>query len=243
MFPEICKLGPFTIYSYGLMLVVAFMVSAALASVRARKENFNPDIIFNLLFISFISGVIGARVFYVIEHIGDYIRNPIEVIMFQRGGLSWFGGLILGSASGIIFLKNKKLKVYKVLDLIAPFLALAQAIGRAGCLLNGCCFGKESSFGIYFTTHGRILIPVQAYSSVLLIFIFVILRFLQDRPHKAGSIFFIYLLLYSLKRFSIEFWRADNEIVLLGLTLFQLISIAIFAFSIYGLAVIAKSKE
>lgn len=243
MYPEICKLGPFTIYSYGLMLVLAFMVAAALSSSRARKENFNPDIIFNLLFISFVSGVIGARVFYVIEHIGDYIRSPLEVIMFQHGGLSWFGGLILGSVSGIIFLKNKKLEIYKALDLIAPFLALAQAIGRVGCLLNACCLGKESTFGIYFTLHGRILIPVQAYSSVLLIFIFMILRFLQDRPHKAGYIFFMYLLLYSLKRFFIEFLRADNEIVLFGLTLFQVISIAIFIFSIYKLLVIAKIKR
>lgn len=242
MYPEICKIGPFTIYSYGVMLVFAFIVGAVLSALRAKKENINPDTIFNLCFIVFISGVIGARIFYVIEHIGDYINNPLEIIMFQHGGLSWFGGLIMGLISGLLYLKNKNLNVYKVLDLIAPFAALAQAIGRIGCLLNGCCFGKEYSYGIYFPVHNAVLIPIQIYSSILLIFIFIILRFVQDRPHKTGQIFLLYLLLYSLKRFFIEFWRSDNEIISFGLTLFQILCIIIFVLSAYKLIKLAKSK-
>lgn len=242
MYPEICKIGPFTIYSYGVMLVFAFMVGAALSALHARKENINPDTIFNLCFIVFVSGIIGARIFYVVGHIGDYISNPLEVIMFQHGGLSWFGGLIMSLVSGALYLKNKNLSVYRVLDLIAPFAALAQAIGRIGCLLNGCCFGKESSHGIYFLVHNAVLIPVQVYSSMLLVLIFIILRFFQDRPHKTGQIFFLYLLLYSVKRFFIEFWRADNPSILFGSTLFQIICIIIFALSIYRLVKIAKSK-
>lgn len=232
MYPEICKIGPFTVYSYGLMLAVAFTVSTALAVLAAKREKSNPDIIFNLAFISFISGIIGARIFYIAENIGYYIKSPLEIIMLQRGGLSWFGGLILAVSAGIAYLKNKNLPVYKTLDLIIPFVALAQAIGRIGCLLNGCCFGKE-----YLT------IPLQVYSSLLLIFIFIVLRLLQDRPHRNGQIFFTYLLLYSAKRFFIEFWRADNEIVFLGLTLFQLISIAIFCLSVLKLFAIIKSKK
>lgn len=242
MYPEICKIGPFTIYSYGVTLVFAFIVGAVLSALRAKKEDINPDTIFNLCFIVFISGVVGARIFYVIEHIGDYINNPLEIIMFQHGGLSWFGGLIMGLISGLLYLKNKNLNVYKVLDLIAPFAALAQAIGRIGCLLNGCCFGKEYSDGIYFPVHNAVLIPVQIYASISLIFIFIILRFVQDRPHKTGQIFFLYLLLYSLKRFFIEFWRADNEIIFFGLTLFQILCIIIFVLSAYRLLKLAKSK-
>jgi len=232
MYPEICKIGPFTIYSYGLMLAVAFAVSTALAVLEAKRQKINPDIIFNLVFISFISGIVGARIFYIAENIGYYIKSPLEIIMLQRGGLSWFGGLILAVSAGIAYLKNKNLPVYKTLDLIAPFVALAQAIGRIGCLLNGCCFGKES-----------LTIPLQVYSSLLLMLIFIVLRLLQDRPHRDGQIFFTYLLLYSAKRFFIEFWRADNEIVFLGLTLFQLISIAIFCLSILKLLAIIKPKK
>jgi phosphatidylglycerol:prolipoprotein diacylglycerol transferase len=242
MYPVICQIGPFSIYAYGFMLVVAFIVSSALASLQAKKQNINPDIIFNLSFIVFISGIMGARILYVIENTSYYLRNPIEVIMLQRGGLSWFGGLIFGLISGVIYLKKKNLSVYKTFDLIIPFVALGQAIGRIGCLLNGCCFGKLSKFGLYYQVHKLVLVPTQVYSSLSLIFIFIILRFLQDRPHKEGTIFFVYLILYSLKRFFIEFWRADHEIFFLGLTLFQIISILIFLCALIKITLIKKLK-
>ncbi len=240
MYPIICQMGPFTIYSYGLLLVVAFLVSSTLATFQAKKQKINPDIIFNLSFTVFISGIIGARSLYVIENITYYLRNPLEIIMLQLGGLSWFGGLILGFLSGTVYLKKKKLSIYRILDLMSPFVALGQAIGRIGCLSNGCCFGKISKFGLYFPVHKLVLIPTQIYSSLALVFIFIILRFLQDRPHKEGEIFFAYLLFYSIKRFFIEFWRADNEIILFGLTLFQLMSIAVFCLAIWKILLIKK---
>jgi phosphatidylglycerol:prolipoprotein diacylglycerol transferase len=243
MYPEICKIGPFTIYSYGLALVVAFMVSSALAVMQAKRQNFNPEAIFNFAFIVFISGIIGARIFYIIENLGFYLKRPLEIIMLQRGGLSWFGGLLFGLSCAILYLKKNKLPVYKTLDLVAPFVALGQAIGRIGCLLNGCCFGKESRFGIYFPVHKAFLIPTQAYASLILLVSFIFLRFMQERPHKDGQIIFSYLLFYSLKRFFIEFWRADNPAVLFGMTLFQIISIVIFCTSVSGLILIAKTKK
>ena len=242
MFPIICKIGPVTLFSYGLMLAVAFFVSSTLACREAKKQNYNPDDIFNLLFTAFISGIIGARIFYVFDNLVYYLKNPLEIIMLQNGGLAWFGGLMLGVASVLIFLKIKKLPFYKTFDLIAPFAALGQAIGRIGCLLNGCCYGKESNFGIYFPVHNDILIPTQAYSSLLLIMIFIALRFMQSRPHKAGQILYSYLLLYSIKRFFIEFFRADNGIVFAGLTLFQVLSIAVFFIAVINLALINKSS-
>ena len=224
------------------MLALAFTLSLGLARVQAKRRGINTDLVFNLLFMAFISGIIGGRVFYIIENIGYYSKNPLEIIMLQHGGLSWFGGLIAGILISIVYLRNKKLPVYKTLDSLSPFVVLAQAIGRIGCLLNGCCFGKESSFGLYFPVHNAVLIPVQLYSSLILIFIFIILRFLQDRPHREGEIFFSYLLLYSLKRFFIEFLRADNPVVFSGFTLFQIISVLIFCLSLAKLALIKKMK-
>ncbi len=230
MHPIICKIGFFTIYSYGLMLSLAFGLALLLINRRAGKENISPDIIFNFSFGVLLWGVIGARLFYVIENTGYYLKNPIEIIMLQRGGLSWFGGLFFAIIFSAVYFKKRRLPAYKILDLCAPFLAFAQAVGRIGCLLNGCCFG-------------RTLIPIQLYSSLALIFIFIILRFLQERPHKEGGIFFAYLLLYSIKRFFIEFWRSDNEIIFLGLTLFQIISAAIFCFAFIKLVSIKKLKK
>jgi phosphatidylglycerol:prolipoprotein diacylglycerol transferase len=219
MYPEICKIGPLTIYSYGLMLIVAFGVSLFLALQEAKRENFDSEVIFNLAFAVFIFGVLGARIFYVVENLKYYLSNPLEVIMLQRGGLSWFGGFILGASYGILYLRARRLSVYKTLDLIIPFLALGQAIGRIGCLLNGCCFGRSSP------------IPIQMYSSLALLLIFYLLRLKQEKMHKEGELLFTYIFLYSLKRFFIEFWRLDNPVVFSGLTLFQLLSIAFFFFS------------
>lgn len=228
MYSEICRLGPLVIYSYGAMLVVAFMVAVLLASAQAKNKGIDPDIIFNLCFIIFITGIIGARIFYVFSNLSYYAHNWLEIIMLQKGGLSWFGGLTLGVFSGIFYLKSRKLAVYKIADLVVPFVAIAQAIGRLGCFFNGCCFGKESSYGIYFPVHEAVLIPTQLYSSFFLVAIFIILRVLQEMPHKDGEIFFAYLLLYSTKRFFIEFWRADSPAIIIGLTIFQLLSICVF---------------
>ncbi len=243
MHPIICTFGPFTVYSYGLMLALAFTVGVSLASRQAKQENVNPGIIFNFLFLVFISGIAGARIFYIISNISYYLENPVEIIMLQRGGLAWFGGLISGVTCGVVYLKKKKLAVYKTIDLVIPFVALGQAIGRIGCLLNGCCFGRVSKLGLYFDVHSAFLIPTQLYSSLLLIIIFIILRFLQERPHKEGQIFYAYLFLYSIKRFFIEFWRADSPGILAGLTLFQTLSLAIFALSLLKLLSIKKTKN
>ncbi|MDD5432204.1 MAG: prolipoprotein diacylglyceryl transferase [Candidatus Omnitrophica bacterium] len=244
MFPEICTIGPFTLYSFGLMLVLAFLVSASLASIEAKREKIDPDVIFNVCFVGFIFGVLGSRIFYVIANFKFYLNNPLEIFMLNHGGMAWFGGLILGSFASVIYIKKKKLSLLKILDLIAPFIALAQAIGRIGCLLNGCCYGKVGfGFGIYFKVHDAVLIPTQLYSSLALLLIYFILRFLQNKPHKTGLIFFVYLLLYSVKRFSIEFLRDDNARIISGLTLFQLLSIAVFCIAIAGIIIKWKNTR
>jgi phosphatidylglycerol:prolipoprotein diacylglycerol transferase len=232
MLPEICRIGPFTIYAYGLALVLAFFVCAILSSLQAKREGQDAEQIFNLLFFVFISGIIGSRVFYVLNNAVFYLHNPLEIIMLQHGGLAWFGGLILGSAAAIFFIKQHKMNLLKTLDLLAPFIALGQAIGRIGCLLNGCCYGRESEFGLYFKVFDQVLIPTQLYSSLLLLLIFVILRFRQDAKHLPGEIFTGYLFLYSLKRFFIEFLRNDSPKSFYGLTLFQLLSLGMFVFSL-----------
>ena len=232
MLPEICHIGPFTIYSYGLMLVLAFFVATFLAKAQAIKEKMDPEMIFNLLFVVFISGVIGCRIFYVLNNFSFYLQNPLEIIMLQHGGMAWFGGLILGSISGYIFIKINKLNFLKTADLLVPFVALGQSIGRIGCFLNGCCYGRESQWGLYFPVFDKVLIPTQLYSSLLLLLIFYILRLMQDSKHLPGQILYCYLLFYSLKRVFIEFLRNDSPRIIFGLTIFQLLSITVFVFSI-----------
>ena len=245
MMPYILKIGPFTIFSYGLMLACAFFLGAYLASQRGRKEGFNAEEIFNFLFFVFIFGIIGCRVLYVLITFGFYLRNPLEILMIQRGGMAWFGGLLLGSAAGIIYLKRKNLPILKVLDLVVPFVALGQAIGRIGCFLNGCCYGKVSQCGVYFPSLNEIRLPTQIYSAFLLVVIFMILRLLQEKKHQPGEIVASYFFLYALKRFIMEFFRGDNTPVFFGLTIFQLFSLGFLSLSL-GIFIylrVFKAKE
>jgi len=242
MYPEICRIGPFTIYSYGLMLAIGFIVSVTLVLRAAKCWKLDSGIIINLTSIAMLFGVIGGRLFYVIEHSGYYLNNPAEIIMLNRGGLSWFGGLILGVLAAILYLRIKRQEVLKYFDLIIPFVALAQGIGRIGCLLNGCCYGRESAWGINFPVHQAVLIPTQLYSSLILVAIFIILRYLQERPHLQGNIFYLYLLLYSVARFFIEVFRADNPAVFMGLSVFQVICIPIFSIALAALLFRQKSR-
>lgn len=243
MLPEICRIGPVTIYSYGLMLVAAFFAGSYLATLQAKREGLDPDLIFNLCFLVFIFGIIGARAFYVLNDLSFYLRNPLEIMMLQHGGLAWFGGAIFGALAAILFIRKNKLGLLRILDLLVPFIALGQAIGRIGCLLNGCCFGRVSEFGIYFKVFDQVLIPTQLYSSLLLLFIFFVLRFMQDKKHPPGQILCAYLFLYSIKRFFIEYLRNDSPRIFYGLTIFQLLSLAMFVVSLLILIKIAYDKK
>ena len=233
MHPIICKLGPLTIYSYGLMIVLAFAISTFLLTRQAKGKGLNSELFFNLSFIILVTGIIGARILYIILNLHYYLNYPAQIFMLTRGGLAWFGGLFLGSLSCIIYLRYKKLDIYKIFDLVIPYVALAQAIGRVGCFLNGCCFGKESlHFGLYFPTHDTALIPTQLYSSLALLGIYILLRVKQERVHLQGEIFYLYLILYSLWRFFIEFFRGDSQIFFFGLSIFQIFSIVLFILSV-----------
>lgn len=243
MLPEICRIGSFTIYSYGLMLVLAFFAVAVLSFRQAKKEKFEPDKIFNLCFVVFLSGIVGSRVLYVLDNLYFYLCHPLEIIMLQHGGLAWFGGLIFGAISAVVFVKKNKMDLLRSLDLLAPFVALGQAIGRIGCLLNGCCYGGESRFGIYFKVFDKILIPTQLYSSLLLIFIFFILRFKQNRNHLPGEIIASYFFLYAIKRFFMEFLRQDSPRIFYGLTFFQILCLVLFLFSLGMFAKIFGAKK
>jgi len=152
--------------------------------------------------------------------------------MLQHGGMAIFGGIILGFICALFYVRMNKMNLLVTLDLLIPFVALGQAIGRIGCFLNGCCYGRPSAFGLYFPSAGQVLIPTQLYSSLLLFIIFLVLRFMQNRKHFTGQILYSYFFLYSIKRFSIEFFRNDSPRIFHGLTLFQLLSLAMFCISV-----------
>ncbi|MBL7130697.1 MAG: prolipoprotein diacylglyceryl transferase [Candidatus Omnitrophica bacterium] len=238
MHPVIFKFGPITIYSYGLMIFIAVIVCFNLLSKEAKRLGYDKDAIFDLGFVILFSGIIGARLLYVLLNLGFYLKNPKEIFMFAHGGLAIFGGIIVATIVAFVFMKFKRLPFFSTLDLIAPFVALGQSIGRIGCLLNGCCYGFPCKIGFYFPVHDAVLFPTQLLSSFLLLVLYIVLRVGQGRPHATGMIFTSYILYYSVMRFFIEFIRADSPRLFLNLTIFQYFSFVLFVFGLilsYGI--------
>ena len=219
MHPILLKLGSFTIYSYGFMVALGFGVATFLIYRRADKFGLNPDTVLDLAILILTAGLIGARLFYVMLNFEYYRVSPIEIVNFSKGGLVWYGGFASALLAGVWYMRRKGLNFWKASDLIAPYLALAQSIGRVGCYLNGCCFGLDPH-------------PAQIYSSAALLLLFAILRIWQDKRRFDGEIFLGYCILYPLKRFLMEFVRDDSPKAFYGFTIFQIISAALFLIAV-----------
>ncbi len=233
MYPILLKIGSFTIYSYGVMMAIAVLVCSALLSRDAKKFNIPSEVIVDFVFWVVLAGILGARIFYVLLNLDYFTADPVEIIRIQNGGLAWQGGLVVGLTTAIFMIRQRKLPFWPTADLMAPYVALGHSIGRIGCFLNGCCYGKEVPWGIYFPVHGARLHPTQLYESVSLFLIFLILKKAQTKNFHTGKVFVLYFLLASLERFVVEFFRADHTILFLGLSLFQWISLIIIAIAFY----------
>lgn len=217
MHPNLFNLGPFSVHSYGLLVAIAFAIGILLTLHFAKKEKIAPELVLDLAIYVVISAVLGARFLYVAGQ-WDYFRtNPAEIIMLQNGGLVFLGGLIFSFIAVLIFAQLKKIKLLKLLDAIAPGAALGYAIGRIGCFLNGCCFGLPAKlpWGVVFP-HGSLadfycsgekLHPTQLYSSLAMFLVFLVLIRIYQNKKFNGQLFFWWLILYSIYRFSVEFFR------------------------------------
>lgn len=243
MFPVICKLGPFTIYSYGVMLAIAVVVCAFLMSREAHRWNIPATLVFDLVFWVILGGLLGARLFYVFLYSNFFIQHPLEIMMIHHGGLAWQGGLIGGMAAGLWFIKRKGLSLPRMLDFAAPYAALGQSIGRVGCFLNGCCFGKEAAWGLYFPVHHAFLHPTQLYCSFGLFLIFLVLKWYQKGSRIPGMVFVLYLFLASALRFGVEFFRADHEILSGGLSIYQWLCLGFILGALYAHAYLKRRHQ
>ncbi|MFH0771875.1 MAG: prolipoprotein diacylglyceryl transferase [Candidatus Omnitrophota bacterium] len=227
MHPVLFKLGLVQIYSYGAMMAVAFLVFAYFASRRAGALGMNGEEIINLSIYLIISGLIGSRILFILLNLDYYRQNHFEIFMVWKGGLVWYGGFISALAASLIYMRAKRMPVIRTLDLLMPYLALGQSMGRIGCFLNGCCYGKSASLhmGVVFNETQGPVYPTQLYESAAMFVVFLILR---KRVPGDGRTLLLYLVLYSSFRFFVEFLRGDNPSVMMGLTISQLISIAVF---------------
>ncbi len=234
MHPILLKFGPLTLYSYGLMLALGFLLALFVAERRARAAGLDAAVIQNLAFTALVAGLVGGRVAYVLLNLQVFLENPMEILRLDHGGLVFYGGLIAGMAAGVCFIRAKKLPVLLTLDVMIPPLVLAHAVGRIGCFLNGCCYGKPTAlpWGVVFPGDTVIRHPVQLYETGALLVICCLLKRIEKAGFPAGGVLLSYGLLYGCWRFVIEFFRADNPGIAFGLTVFQWLSLLLIAVSI-----------
>jgi phosphatidylglycerol---prolipoprotein diacylglyceryl transferase len=227
MHPVLFAIGPIKIYSYGVILAIAFFVFLIFALKRCALFKIKKDSLNTLILILLVSGIAGARVLYVLSNMDFFINHPLEIFMINRGGLVFYGGLIFSGAFGMAYAKRSGISIADAADLLAPFIALGHSIGRIGCFLNGCCFGRptDSIFGVQFPFSPVSIYPTQLFSSAGLFCIFLVLFFMQKRRRFKGQIIALYLIMYGAFRFFIEFFRGDLMPLFYNITLTQIISV------------------
>jgi len=253
MHPVIINIFGIKIFSYGLMMAIGMMLGLWVCVYLAKKSGINSDEIFNLAFVVIIFSILGARLFYVAINLNYYLKHPIEIILLNKGGLVFYGGLIGGFLSGLYYVRKNNLPILKICDIFFTALPLGQAFGRVGCFLNGCCYGipTNSNWGVIFPPHSLpfqhykdfvLLHPVQLYNSSANFIIFLILFTIYDEKKFDGMIVCFYGLLYSTSRFLTEFYRGDMARHL-GLTIAQWISIVFFLLSAFALFYLYNKKS
>jgi len=240
MYPELITIGAFSLGSYGVLIALAFIAGIMLASKLSIKEGYGKDDILDLGLVAIFTSVIGARALYVIVWWEYFAKEPARIFKVWEGGLVFYGGLIGAVIGTAVWLKIKKKPVLKTGDICMPFVALAHAIGRIGCFLNGCCYGRVSEkYGLVFPGVGDNVphLPVQIYESVLnfinFIFLIVFYRFFKKRD---GEVFFLYFINYAVIRVIMEFFRGDAERgMFAGLSTSTFISIVVIIFGAAGI--------
>jgi phosphatidylglycerol:prolipoprotein diacylglycerol transferase len=238
MHSTLFKIFGLQIRSYGLMMAVGFALGIwRAARVSGKRYGIDPERVYDLALVVLISGVLGARVVYIL--LNPATERWRDFLAVWQGGLSFHGGLALAMLAGYIYVRIAKLAYWTCADLMAPSLALGYAFTRIGCFLNGCCYGCPTSlpWGVRFPNETGGLTPpshpTQLYASAANLLIFWLLTRFERRQHKPGFIFVSYLGLYSIYRFAIEFLRSGYSAKLwaFGMTQAQGVSVLIFALS------------
>ena len=249
MHNEILTIGKFTIYGYGLMIGIGFLTAVLVAMYRAKKQGLKQEAILDIAIYCLISGILGGKLLYVIVEWERFIKDPWAIL--GSSGFVVYGGIVLGVAVGVTYLKIKKQPVNPYFDLVMPEIAIAQGIGRIGCFLAGCCYGAptDGAWGVVFpegslAPAGIKLIPTQLIMSAGDLLIAAILILFSQKNKVAGNVGAMYLVLYGAGRFCIEFLRNDSRGAVGALSTSQFISIFIVVIGI-GLMVfnILKAKK
>lgn len=235
MDPVIVSIGHYAIRWYSVMIALAIVVGTFVGLREARRRGIPDDDVYSFLTWAIIAGIIGARLFHVVDKLDYYLSNPAAIIAFQEGGLAIYGAVVGGLVAGVAYTRYRGIPIGKLADAAAPALILGQAVGRIGCMINGDVFGTPSDlpWAVAYT-HPNSLAPqlgvpahpAAAYELLWDLVVFGILWKLRMKNLASGTLLLMYFSLYSLGRFFITFFREDT-IVVLGLSQAQVLALGV----------------
>jgi len=254
MHPVLFDFGGFTIYSYGVLLAAAYLLGLQFALMRARTRGLDGQRVMDLGIWIIVSALVGAKLLLLIVDFRQFTSSPRDLLGLARSGGVFYGGLIAAVVTALIYLRRHRLPLWTTTDVFAPGIALGHIVGRLGCLLAGCCFGRPTSvpWAITFTNPvaqanvgtplGIPLHPTQLYEAgaELLILVFLVLWERRGTGFP-GRTFWSYMLLYGVSRFIIEFYRGDNRGVVFGaLSTSQFVSVILVPLSMVMLFLLSR---
>jgi phosphatidylglycerol:prolipoprotein diacylglycerol transferase len=224
--PEILNLGFVHLRSYGLMMAVAFVVGTFLGLREARRVSLDEDKVVNVILVTLVASVFGARMLYVLEHLSEFRREWTSVLALWQGGLTLYGGVAAGTFAGLVAARRMGLPVWITADALTPSLALGTMFGRIGCFLNGCCYGRPTNlpWGVVFPHDSFAYLefgdqpvhPSQLYNAFAGLAMFVLFMSLRRRFRVPGVMFWSFIVLFALVRIPIDLTRTyETDAVLM----------------------------
>ncbi len=269
MHPIIFSVGPITIYSFGLMMGISFLLGNYLLAKEFKRRKLHPDLASNVTLIALIAGVSGSKMLYLIENWSFFVKDPVGMI-FSPGGLTFYGGFILATLSVYIYSKKKNIRFLTIADSIAPAIILAYGVARIGCHLAGdgdygfpsnLPWATDYSKGTYppsaafrnfpevtslypngIVPDNTLCHPTPIYETIICSLFFLVLWNKRTKWTAEGQLFSAYLIMAGLERFTVEFFRL-NPRLLFGLSEAQIISVILIVLGIIGVNSALRVKK
>lgn len=240
--PVLVRLGPVAVHWYGLMYVVGIALGLRVAIPYAERLGISRDTAYEIFWPVLIGSLIGGRLYYVVQSdVGWYLRHPQNILATWEGGMAFYGAVFLGTATLWLVCVRKHVPPLTALDAAALFVPLAQAFGRVGNIINGDILGYSSRLpwatqytnphNTFVPSHSTAYQPAAVYELLFSLALFALIWSLRFRVRVPGTLFFLWLVLYSAGQFVLFFGRA-NDVVWLGLKQAQVTAIVVMALAI-----------
>ena len=214
MYNDLFSVGPLTVHTYGLCIGIGIAAALLLIWCRAERRGMDTQDVNRLVLLVLVTGFAGAKLFYLFAHMDEFLSDPLGTLGAE--GFVVYGGIVCGLLAAYLFCRKRSLPFSAWADGFIPGVAVAQGFGRIGCFFAGCCFGvpAQGALGVVFPAGslapaGVPLVPVQLFSAAGDFLLAALLLLLDRKKPRAGLLTGLYLLLYSIGRFLIEFLRSD----------------------------------